>query len=170
VPAAEAAAAGAGQAAVGPGALREDVFKAFLEQQVSSVRQDVRNLHLEVLQQFHQAQVNARGAAQHAGLLGCDARGRAHRRGHPPPLLWPASNTITPKSCVPHAHACHDKKKNTANHPGLHTRQMDLMSVVEGLAQRQEAILTRLDALAEQVADLADAQGAPQAGIAMAWL
>ncbi|GBF92692.1 hypothetical protein Rsub_05061 [Raphidocelis subcapitata] len=101
--AAAAAAAAAGPPAAGPGALREDVFKAFLEQQMSCVRQDVRNLHLEVLQQFHQA-------------------------------------------------------------------QMDLMSVVEGLAQRQEAILTRLDALAEQVADLSDAQGGPQAGIAMAWL
>jgi hypothetical protein len=46
---------------------------------------------------------------------------------------------------------------------------MDLMSVVEGLAQRQEAILQRLGAVGDQLAEVADAQG-PPTGIAMAWM
>ncbi|KIZ05202.1 hypothetical protein MNEG_2756 [Monoraphidium neglectum] len=116
--------AGAAAAAAGPGAgvdgvfagpgagmmLREDVFRAYIDQQTAAVRQDVRSLHLEVLQQFHQA-------------------------------------------------------------------QMDLMSVVEGLAQRQEAIVQRLEALGRQVQEAADSRGAGGlqsggggVGISMAWL
>lgn len=50
--------------------------------------------------------------------------------------------------------------------------QMDLMSVVEGLAQRQEAILQRLDSLGDQVAEIACTQqgGGCNNSIAMAWL
>lgn len=46
------------------------------------------------------------------------------------------------------------------------------MSVVEGLAQRQEAITQRLDALSQQVQELADTRGAQGGGvgISMAWL
>ncbi|KAI8471094.1 MAG: WD40-repeat-containing domain protein [Monoraphidium minutum] len=105
--AAAAAAAAAAAGGLAGMALREDVFKGFIDQQMALVRQDVRNLHLEVLQQFHQA-------------------------------------------------------------------QMDLMSVVEGLAQRQEAISQRLEALGQQVQDMADGRGGGQGGggggISMAWL
>jgi hypothetical protein len=51
------------------------------------------------------------------------------------------------------------------------------MSVVEGLAQRQEAIVQRLEALGRQVQEAADSRGAGGlqsggggVGISMAWL
>jgi len=42
--------------------------------------------------------------------------------------------------------------------------------VVEGLAQRQEAILQRLEVLGDQVQELADSRGGVSDGIAMAWM
>lgn len=65
-------------------------------------------------------------------------------------------------------------------HPGrpLHPRppapwprpQIDLMSVVEGLAARQDAILQRLDALGAQVSDAEERAAYANNKIAMAWL
>ena len=66
----------------------------------------------------------------------------------------------------PHTHNARTTHTTHAPPP----RQMDLMSVVEGLAQRQEAILQRLDALGEQVADADEARGCANNGVAMAWL
>jgi len=51
-----------GAAASGPriNMLTEGVFKAYMEDAVAGMREDVRNLHIEMLKQFHVQQVGGR--------------------------------------------------------------------------------------------------------------
>eukprot|EP00878_Enallax_costatus_P037925 GHUV01043026.1.p1 GENE.GHUV01043026.1~~GHUV01043026.1.p1 ORF type:complete len:160 (+),score=80.79 GHUV01043026.1:45-482(+) len=42
----------------GIGGLREDVFKQYVDQQMEAVQASVRNMHMDMLKQFHQAQMD----------------------------------------------------------------------------------------------------------------
>eukprot|EP00775_Hariotina_reticulata_P001741 gene1741-2082_t len=48
----------AAPALLGGGGLREDVFKAYLDQQMAELSQQMKSMHLDMLRQFHQAQMD----------------------------------------------------------------------------------------------------------------
>ncbi|WIA16781.1 hypothetical protein OEZ85_013429 [Tetradesmus obliquus] len=45
-------------AAVAVGGLREDVFRAYMDQHMKELKQDIKAMHLDMLRQFHQAQMD----------------------------------------------------------------------------------------------------------------